>query len=95
MSELADFTAKLEDINHRDECILEFIENAKANLEIKEITPKILKTFITRIEVYEKPEKYSRTCGNLVLIHYTFPSLNKSEPMLSPTADKPFAKAAC
>jgi DNA invertase Pin-like site-specific DNA recombinase len=95
VSELADFTAKLEDINHRDECILEFIENAKANLEIKEITPKILKTFITRIEVYEKPEKYSRTCGNLVLIHYTFPSLNKSEPMLFPTDDKPFTKSAC
>ena len=95
VSELANLTAKLEDLNHRDECIHEFIENAKANLEIKEITPKILKTFITRIEVYEKPEKYSRTCGNLVLIHYTFPSLNESEPMLSPKADKPFAKAAC
>lgn len=82
-------------MKNRDECIREFIENAKANLEIKEITPKILKTFITRIEVYEKPEKYSRTCGNLVLIHYTFPSLNKSEPVLRPIADKTFAQAAC
>lgn len=24
------------------------------------------------IEVYEKPEKYSRTCGNPIMIHYVF-----------------------
>ncbi|MBQ8960533.1 MAG: DUF4368 domain-containing protein [Ruminococcus sp.] len=62
---------------------------------MKEITPKILKTFISRIDVYEKPEKYSRTCGNMILIHYTFPSLNKFESVLPPIADKAFAHAAC
>lgn len=32
----------------------------------------ILFDFIRRIEVYEKAEKYSRTCGNRIVIHYTF-----------------------
>lgn len=36
-----------------------------------------------------------RICGNMLLILYAFPSLNMPETMLSPTADKPFVKAAC
>ena len=57
VSELAKLSTELDSMHQRDKCIREFIENAKANLEIKEITPKILKTFISRIDVYEKPEK--------------------------------------
>ncbi len=36
------------------------------------ITPELLRVFIRRIEVYEKAEKYSRTCGNRIVIHYMF-----------------------
>lgn len=37
-----------------------------------ELTPELLRVFIRRIDVYEKAEKYSRTCGNRIVIHYTF-----------------------
>ena len=36
------------------------------------LTAELLRVFIRRIEVFEKPEKYSRTCGNTIVIHYTF-----------------------
>ena len=75
--------------------MLDFIEKAKANMIMKEVTPELLKAFISRIEVYEKPEKYSRTCGNVVLIHYTFHSINRPAQMLIPTENKTFAQAAC
>ena len=75
--------------------MLDFIEKAKANIELKEVTPELLRAFISRIEVYEKPEKYSRTCGNMILIHYTFLSINKPTPMFTPTENKTFAQAAC
>ncbi|MBQ3230767.1 MAG: DUF4368 domain-containing protein, partial [Clostridia bacterium] len=37
-----------------------------------EFTPELLRVFIRRIEVYEKFEKYSRTAGNPIRIHYAF-----------------------
>lgn len=36
------------------------------------LTPELLRVFIRRIEVYEKLEKYSRTTGNPISIHYAF-----------------------
>lgn len=36
------------------------------------LTPELLRVFIKRIDVMEKEVKYSRTCGNTILIHYTF-----------------------
>ncbi len=36
------------------------------------LTPKILRAFVLRIDVYEKEEKFSRKCGNPIEIHYTF-----------------------
>ena len=41
-------------------------------IEMPKLTPELLRVFIRRIEVYEKPEKYSRTCGNPIIIHYAF-----------------------
>ena len=41
-------------------------------IEMPKLTPELLRVFIRRIEVYEKTEKYSRTCGNTIVIHYTF-----------------------
>ncbi|MBR5881234.1 MAG: DUF4368 domain-containing protein, partial [Clostridia bacterium] len=36
------------------------------------LTPELLRVFIRKIVVMEKTEKYSRTCGNTIIIHYTF-----------------------
>ncbi len=36
------------------------------------LTPELLRAFIRKIEAFEKIEKYSRTAGNLVIIHYAF-----------------------
>lgn len=56
----------------RELCIQEFIAQAKAYVKMKTLTPELLRVFIHRIEVFEKPEKYSRTAGNPSLIHFTF-----------------------
>ncbi len=56
----------------RVQCIQEFIRNAKQYVEMPELTPELLRVFIRRIEVYEKYEKYSRTAGNPIRIHYAF-----------------------
>lgn len=75
--------------------MLDFIEKAKANIELKEVTHEVLRAFISRIEVYEKPEKYSRTCGNTILIRYTFQTTHEPALILKPSENKTFAQAAC
>lgn len=47
-----------------------FIEKAKRYTEIRELTPEILRLFISRIEVGEKSEKYSRTAEQAIRIVY-------------------------
>ena len=56
----------------REICIREFREKAKEILDMDKLTPKILRAFVLRIDVYEKAEKFSRKCGNYIEIHYTF-----------------------
>ena len=56
----------------RDICVREFIANAKEIVDMDKLTPKILRAFVLRIDVYEKEEKFSRKCGNYIEIHYTF-----------------------
>lgn len=51
---------------------LQFMDRAKEYLEMPKLTPELLRVFICRIEVYEKPEKYSQTCGNPIVIRYAF-----------------------
>ncbi|MBP3388967.1 MAG: DUF4368 domain-containing protein, partial [Clostridia bacterium] len=48
------------------------IEKAKEIVDMDKLTPKILRAFVLRIDVYEKAEKFSRKCGNYIEIHYTF-----------------------
>lgn len=69
---LKSITEQISELDMREKCIQEFISKAKAYIEMPELTPELLRVFIRRIEVYEKPEKYSRTCGNLIMIHYAF-----------------------
>jgi len=47
-----------------------FIDKAKRYTEIRELTPEILRLFISRIEVGEKSTKYSRTAEQDVRIVY-------------------------
>lgn len=47
------------------------------------LTAELLRVFIRRIEMFEKPEKYSRASGNTIVIHYTFEcdkALTAAEP---------------
>ena len=64
--------SQLDEMKVREKCVSDFINNAKQYTEIRKLTPEILKTFISRIEVYEKAVKRSRTCGNHIVIYFTF-----------------------
>ena len=70
--ELTTITEHIGEIDMREKCIQEFMNKAKEYIEMPKLTPELLRVFIRRIEVYEKPEKYSRTCGNPIVIHYAF-----------------------
>ena len=41
-------------------------------VELEKLTPELLRVFIRKIPVFEKTEKYSRTAGNPIIIHFTF-----------------------
>ena len=63
--------SQLDKMKVREKRVREFINNAKQYTEIHRLTPEILKSFIGRIEVYEKAVKHSRTCGNRIVIYLT------------------------
>lgn len=69
---LKSITESIDQMDMREKCIQEFMDKAKSYIEMPKLTPELLRVFVRRIEVYEKPEKYSRTCGNLIIIHYAF-----------------------
>ena len=69
---LFELDLQINNVNLREECIRKLMLKAKEYIEMPSLTPELLRTFIRRIEVYEKTEKYSRTCGNTIVIHYTF-----------------------
>lgn len=88
---LKSITESIDQMDMREKCIQEFISKAKEYIEMTKLTPELLRVFVRRIEVYEKAEKYSRTCGNPIIIHYTFqlPEQNGMpaiEPLAQPTA---------
>lgn len=70
--ELASITERINELDMREKCIQEFMDKAKSYIEMPKLSPELLRLFIRRIEVYEKSEKYSRTCGNPIIIHYAF-----------------------
>ena len=70
--ELQSITKRIDEMGMREMCIREFIAKAKEYLEMPKLTPELLRVFIRRIEVCEKLEKYSRNCGNPIVIHYAF-----------------------
>lgn len=48
------------------------MEKERWYVETPVLTPELIKVFIKRIEVLEKEQKYSRTCGNRIIIYFTF-----------------------
>ncbi|MDO4863624.1 MAG: DUF4368 domain-containing protein, partial [Ruminococcus sp.] len=71
-AKLSTLDLKFNEMKVREKRVRDFINNAKQYTEIRKLTPEILKIFIWRIEVYEKAVKRSRTCGNRVVIYFTF-----------------------
>ena len=69
---LKSITESIDQLDLREKCIQEFMIKAKSYIEMPKLTPELLRVFIRRIEVYEKPKKYSRTAGNPIIIHYAF-----------------------
>ncbi|MBQ7325598.1 MAG: DUF4368 domain-containing protein, partial [Clostridia bacterium] len=70
--ELQELAESIERMDMRDQCIQQFIRDAKQYVDMPKLTPELLRVFIRRIELYEKFEKYSRTVGNPIIIRYTF-----------------------
>lgn len=70
--ELKKLAERISEQDMREKCIQDFIRKAKEYVEMPKLTPELLRVFIRRIEVYEKFEKYSRTAGNPIIIHYAF-----------------------
>ena len=58
--------------NEQERIVAEFMEKARQYIEMPKLTPELLHTFIRRIEIYEKPVRYSKTHGNPIVIYYTF-----------------------
>ena len=82
--ELAVITKRIEEMDMREVCIREFISQAQAYVEMEKLTPELLRVFIRKIEVFEKKEKFSRTCGNTIIIHFTFqPHINTNVSMIT------------
>ena len=76
--ELQSINDCISEMDMTETCIRDFIEKAKQYIEMPKLTPELLRIFIRKIVVHEKAEKYSRTCGNAVVIYYTF-QIPKSE----------------
>ena len=70
--ELQALNEQMNELDMREHYVNEFIAKAKEYIEMPQLTPELLRVFIRKIEVMEKTEKYSRTCGNTIIIHYTF-----------------------
>ena len=57
---------QMNELDMREHYVNEFIAKAKEYIEMPKLTPELLRVFIRKIEVMEKTEKYSRTCGNKI-----------------------------
>ena len=71
-AKIEQMTAKIESQKLRESCVKRFIQDAWRFIEMPKLTPELLRTFIKRIEVHEKEQKFSRSCGNRIDIYFTF-----------------------
>ena len=58
--------------SQQQQAIKDFVDKAKKYIEMPELTPELLYAFIQRVDVYEKPTKYSKEAGNPVMIFYKY-----------------------
>jgi len=63
--------ARLIELKDSEGNAIRFIENARKYTEITELTSEILHTFIQRVEVGERAERYSRTAPQEIRIYYS------------------------
>ena len=70
--ELISLNEQQQSENEQEKIVAEFMEKARQYIEMPELTTELLYTFIRRIEIYEKPVRYSKTHGNPIVIYYTF-----------------------
>ncbi len=71
-SKLLELESQIDIVKLKENCIRDFIEKARQYVEMPALTLELTKVFIKRIEVFEKEEKYSRICGNRIVIYFTF-----------------------
>ena len=71
-AKLKTLDAQLNNTKLREKCICDFINKAKQYVKMPQLTPELLRAFVKRIEVHEKAVKRSRTCGNHIVIYFTF-----------------------
>ena len=71
-AKLSVLNSQLDEMKVREKLIRDFIREAKRCVTITKVTPELLGTFVKRIEVHEKAVKRSRTCGNHIVIYFTF-----------------------
>jgi prefoldin subunit 5 len=62
--------AQLQEMKNANADVTRFIENAKRYKDIPELTSEILRTFVKRVEVGERAERYSRTAAQEIRIYY-------------------------
>lgn len=61
---------KLEELKHSILDVDRFIEKAKEFSQFESLSAELLRLFISKVEVGERGEKYSRTASQEVVIHY-------------------------
>ena len=77
--EMAELKRKLTELKNdislysqQQQAIKDFVEKAKEYIEMPKLTHELLYAFIQRVDVYEKPKKYSRESGNPIMIYYKY-----------------------
>ena len=71
-AKLADIESRIDRQKLRESCIRSFIQSANRYMDMTKLTPELLRTFIKRIEIHEKEQRFSRTAGNKIDIYFTF-----------------------
>ena len=90
-SRLPEMETRLQKLRDTSSNITRFMENARKYTKIPELTSEIVHTFIQRVEMGERLEKYSRTAPQEIRIYYRDVGLidRLSEGLREEIASKP------
>ncbi len=81
--------ARLKELKESAANISRFLENARKYTQIEELTSEILRTFVQKIEVGERAQKYSRTATQEIRIYYRDIGLLDDAPEEQPEEQQP------